>query len=302
MAINEICVIRMGGLGDLTILSSSLRALKAKMLWRPLVLATFPTNVPVLQGAEYLDRVIPIEEAEQQEWFRVYDCRWAVEPPVIGPGKSTWEKYTGQDRSDIFDEILGVSNCHPKNFSVPVNRALLPELKFPTRPAIGLAPTSRTPLRCYPPDYVASLTELLWAMGTPVLFGKTEPWCQQLAHLQMPGIINLIDKLTVPEMITLVSKLDVVISPDTGVYHIAAALDVKCLAVFGNIRPFTRCTYYPTVIPLFPSEEEGKKLCHPFPCWDAPTPGCQRPPGTFGGPCMRLFTPERIVEALKGIL
>jgi len=300
--INENCVIRMGGLGDLAILSSSLLALKQKEPHRNLVLGTRLENMELLAGADYLSRVIFFEDVEKEEWFRIYDCRWGVEPPNIGPGRTSWENYTQRDRSDIFDDLLGVRNGH-KKFSIPVPLMAQVNLhgKVPSR-AIGIAPTSKSPVRCMPPEYVQPLADMIVKkLGRDVvLFGKTSGWCEHLADLKGPRITNFIDKLDIKESVALISLLDVVISPDTGIYHVAAALQRKALVIFGNIHPNTRTTYYPTVTSLYPGKE-GEKICNPWPCWDVPFV-CQLEPGTWGSKCMRLFTPERIFEALKEML
>lgn len=297
---DEICVMRMGGLGDVTILSSSLSALKEKIPHRPLVFATMPHNVPVLMGAEYLERIITIEEAERQPWFKVFDCRWGVEPPNIGPGKTTWHDYTSTDRSDIFDRLLGVQS--KKEFSIAVDKkaaaqvqALLSGLK---RPLVGIAPTSRSPIRCIPPEFVHPMSSLVTQTmkARVVLFGKTEPWSKPLAAISGDKILNLIDLLDVKEMVALVNSLDYIISPDTATYHVAAALKKPCLAIFGNIEPHTRTTYYTTVKAVFPY---GELPC--IPCWDVPHV-CHRVPNMFGAPCMRLFTPQRIIEELRDMI
>jgi len=300
---NEICVIRMGGLGDLAILSSSLRALKAKVPWRPLVLATLSHNVDLLSGADYLDRVITVDDHDKEKWFKIFDCRWGVEPPTIGPGKLSWEDYIGRDRSDNFDRLLGVQNMMPKDFSVQVEPGAMATMssQFSHKakgPFIGIAPTSRSPVRCMPPEYVSPLVEMIIQarLGTPVLFGKTESWSESLASLDLPGTINFIDRLNLKKMVALISLLDMVISPDTGIYHVAAALHKPCLALFGNIEPHTRTTYYPTVRSLYPAGE-----LHCIPCWDVPG-ACTIVPGVFGSPCMHLLTPERIMEGMKEIM
>ena len=318
MSFNETLVIRMGGLGDLTILSSSLLALKKKFPYRPLVLATLKMNIPLMAGAEYLDRVIDIEELEQSKepFFKVYDCRWGSEPPNIGPGKTTWEKYIGMDRSDIYDEILGVQS--EKQFSIPVDSASLKEMKGLLRAPpgakgsiIGIAPTSRSSLRCMPPEYVHPLADLILQTfgGQVVIFGKTEPWDKRVAGIQGVGINNLVDIISIQEMVATVSLVDLVISPDTSVYHIAAALGKKALALFGNIHPNTRTLYYPTVRSLYPgalysAKELGNLLpCgDSFPCWDVPHACTNIEPGQIGAHCMRLLTPERIMVGLKGML
>jgi ADP-heptose:LPS heptosyltransferase len=288
-------VVRMGGIGDLAILSSSLKALKEKEPRHPLVLATKPEHMEVLAGAEYLDGIIPVNIWGDAKVHRRYDLRYAVEPPGIGPGKLSWKDYTSRDRSDIFDDLLGVKS--KKEFSIHIDQDSLLQMEGLVadcrRPIIGIAPTCRSPIRVMPPEHVVPLSRLLLAKygGTVVLLGKTEPWNSHLAKIKMRRVLNLLDRINIPETVALCSLLDVLISPDTGTTHIAGALGIKCLALFGNIHPKTRISYYSSVKALFP---EGELPC--IPCWDKPD-FCPREE-KFGGPCMRLLTPERIVTAL----
>ena len=219
-------VIRMGGVGDLVMLSSSLQALKAKEPRRPLVLATIPENIDLLAGADYLDGVIPILNWGEAKFHHKYDLRYAVEPPGIGPGKLSWADYIARDRSDVFDDLLGVES--KKEFSLPISQealgAVQKRLGPCLAPLIGIAPTCRSPIRVMPPEYVEPLARLVLKKyrGTVVLFGKTEPWTRHLASIRIPHVINLIDAISLPEMIALCSLMDAVISPDTATTHVAA--------------------------------------------------------------------------------
>jgi ADP-heptose:LPS heptosyltransferase len=299
--LHENLVIRMGGVGDLAILSSSLLALKEKEPWRPLVLATRKENMPLLEGAKFLDRIIYWEDWEKESWFRVYDLRFAVEPPNIGPGKNTWENYTERDRSDIFDELLGVRNGH-KNFSIPVDEATMAKMSMVLdglpRPIIAVSPTSKSPIRAIPVDYVLPLLHLLLP-NSVVLFGTALYWSEPLAQIQGPGMINLMNKTSIKEGAAICALADLVISPDSGMYHVSAALGTKTLVLFGNIHPKTRITYYPTVRFLYP---EGERNC--IPCYDVPerTKRCRPDNPGDGSKCMRFLTPERIVAAARSLL
>lgn len=294
-------VVRMGGVGDLVILSSSLKALKEKYPHRSLILATKPENMAILAGVPFLDGIIPIDSWGEAQVKNRFDLRYKVEPKGIGSGCLPMADYTSMDRSDIFDQLLGVTS--KKEFTVPLDDMALEKMGaqmsgWKDKLIIGLNPTCKSPLRTMPPEYVEPLVQKITQNldATVVLFGKTEGWNQHLATLRARHLVNFIDQITLPELITAVSLMDVVIAPDSAVTHIAGALKIPCLGLFGNIHPKTRITYYPTVKALFPA---GELPC--IPCWDMPG-ACKRPKNEFGAKCMRLLTPERIAGELFSMI
>lgn len=290
---NGTCVIRMGGIGDLVALSSGLQALKDKYPHVELTLATQPQFVNLYKKAHFLDNVIPLSDLEYARFDKVIDLRWAVEPPQIGSGKNTWENYTTKDRSDLFDELLGVYPSQ-KRFSIFTEPS--EEMKSITGKLgsfIAINAAMVTPTRCIPPNYIEPLCKLInTRLHMPiVLFGVTQDWNRLLLNIETEGVVNLIDKTSIEEVITLISESSLLITPDTGSLHIAGALGKKCIALFGNINPRTRISYYPNARVLYP---HGALPC--VPCWDVRD--CLNDLED-GSRCMRLLTPEIIFDAIR---
>jgi ADP-heptose:LPS heptosyltransferase len=291
------CVIRMGGLGDLAILSSSLSKLKMKYPDKPLVLATKQGHVVPMQGLKCLDLVIAISDLDKYRFERVIDLRYAVEPANIGPGKLSWREYTCFDRSDNFDRLCGV-NGEQKVFELPIHEVARHSMEvfFASckRPIIGLNPTCTSIWRAMPPHYVKPVLEGLAEKGTIILFGKTEAWNADLRRLRKKNAINLLDSWDLEHLIAGCSLMDLIITPDTGTLHIGAALKRPTLGLFGNIDPATRTTYYPTVKTIY---QAAALPC--IPCWDVPGACWEEKPGAD---CMRAITPEKICETARMML
>jgi ADP-heptose:LPS heptosyltransferase len=125
-----------------------------------------------------------------------------------------------------------------------------------------------------------------------VLVGQSQPWTNGVKKVQLPRVINLIDKTSTPEMISLCSLAKLVITPDTGTLHIAGALKKKTIGIFGNINPRTRISYYPTVKAIYP---HGDLKC--IPCWDLH-------PCKLNGAarCMNLTTPKKILSTVAEMM
>jgi ADP-heptose:LPS heptosyltransferase len=285
-------VIRDFALGDLVMLSPALKALKQKHPERPLVFVTRPELFDVLAGADYLDAQLPKEGYEYADFYRKYDLCRAVETEA--GGKLSLEEYLNKSRPDIFAEKLRVPGGAEK-FPVPVNpvalskmRGILGNLK---PPLIGVAPTCGSVVRAMPPQYVAPLAEKLLAAygGTVILLGKVRRWNRNLLELRLPGVLNLIDSLSVAELIAAISLLQAMISPDTGTMHLAGALGVKCLCLMGNNDPRCFSAFYPTVKTIQPTELS----C--VPCHDRSIPCTPLPRGQVGANCMQAMNPERVM-------
>lgn len=292
------CVIRMGGLGDLIMLSSTLAKLKKKDPGEPLTLATMQRYIGIMKELNGVDNCIPIDDLDRYRFDRTIDLRFAVEPVNIGPGSLPWRDYVSKDRSENFDQLCGV-NSKRRFFNIPVDREARKKfenaLATTKRPLIGLNPSCSSIFRAMPPEYVRPTIERLEGLGaTVVILGKTEEWNRSLARITSKNIVNFVNKTSEEELIALCSMMDVIVTPDTGVLHIAGALKRKCVGLFGNIAPHTRISYYPTVKVLYPKDELP---C--VPCFDVPGACDSRKPGA---PCMRLLTPQRIVQAVKEIL
>ncbi len=291
-------VIRMGGVGDLLMLSSGLRELKRR--GELLTLATIPENMAFLKALD-IGNVISIEDLGRYEFERVRDLRFAVEPKEMGSiCKSDWATYTTKDRSDAFDELLGVAPAR-KRFLIPkvtVPPTLLKEIYPYEKGGFILVNGSMgASARAIIIKYLVPLCKKLVKLtgGMPVvLMGTSQNWNHEVVkNISVPGVVNVIDKTNTEEMIALCSLASLVITPDTGTLHIAAALKKKTLALFGNINPRTRISYYSTVHALYPQGE-----LHCIPCWD--THPCISKAGEQTK-CMKLLTPDRVVNAAKEV-
>lgn len=306
-----LCIVRMGGVGDLIMLSNALRAYKEKNPNKDITLATQPSNATILKNVPYLVDVIGIPESQKLYFDEVLDLRWRVESPEVG-GNLDSEVYKTQNRVDIFEKLLDVK-VENKIFDLNLNPEKVEALKkiigYDDSRWIGLQATCTSNLRTLPPEYVPKLIELFQTLPNTkiVLFGRSEFWHGRispvkLSELSGENVINLMDKTDLEEMVALCSLMDFVVAPDSAAIHIAGALKIDCLALFGNVNPITRVKYYPTVRVLFPEGELKCLPCHDFtnPCEHYKNLSTIRQP--VGGRCMRLLTPERVFETLKSII
>jgi ADP-heptose:LPS heptosyltransferase len=103
-----------------------------------------------------------------------------------------------------------------------------------------------------------------------------------------PGTVNLAGKLSLAEMVGLLSEVDLVVSNDTGPIHAAAALGKPVLALFGPTDP-GRTGPYGTKHRVIVSAVECR------PCFSR---SCRR--GDIA--CMAGIAPDKVFEAARGML
>jgi len=86
--------------------------------------------------------------------------------------------------------------------------------------------------------------------------------CRDLVEIpsDIKGVINLSTKADLRKCGSLISACDCVLTPDTGLMHLAAALDVPTVAYMGQFPPEERCTHDKLIVLNEPS------TCSIFPC------------------------------------
>jgi heptosyltransferase-2 len=111
----------------------------------------------------------------------------------------------------------------------------------PTRPVAVLCPGAEYgPSKRWPPEYFAELARKLADADYAVwLAGSARDLAIGEAIVQLSGraCINLCGKTTLAEAIDLISCAALVVSNDSGLMHIAAALDIPLVALFGSSSP-----------------------------------------------------------------
>lgn len=147
-----------------------------------------------------------------------------------------------------------------------------------------LCPYTTRPQKHWFDDRWAALAQGLRATGiTPVLLGG--PGDAALAPAiteHAPGLVSLVGRLPLDDTVAVIAGSTLLIGVDTGLTHIASALGVPTVALFGSTRPYLdACTPRTTV------------LYAGLPC----SP-CRRHP-TCGGrfDCMRAFEVDAVLRS-----
>jgi lipopolysaccharide heptosyltransferase I len=158
---------------------------------------------------------------------------------------------------------------------------------------ILLQPGARWENKRWPAEHFSALVHALEknfpAARFAVLGGKDDATLGEKISAAAPEkVLNLCGQTSLPEMIEVVRRGDLLITNDTGPMHVAAALGQPLLALFGPTAPERTGPYgqLPNV------------LRHPLPCAPCMSSDCH-----FAKPleCLRALTPETVLRRAQAI-
>lgn len=293
-------IARNGGLGDA--ISAAYFAAKPLKDANPNIKLTFVTDsnyTTLINSFNFIDEVQTYPQG--LTLFDDYDFHKDLSylPETLDPKSESI-------RSEIFAEYLGdYANYLYEPYEPPLEflgEALSTFDKLgisKERTSVGIQCFCSSPVRVYPPEYLTILVQLLIENNFDViLFGVDKYWkwgVEQWTGKNLFSFVNAVDDL---RMVAAMMRLcDYFIAPDSGLMHLAGVMNIKTLALFGNIEPECRIKYYSTMQSLFP---KGELPC--ITCGDIynPCPECSnlgQSNNNFSGMCMRLLYPERVLDA-----
>jgi heptosyltransferase-2 len=168
-------------------------------------------------------------------------------------------------------------------------RKFIPETK---KTVIGIAPgATYGPAKRWFPDRFAAVADKLneHFSSQEILLGGKADWevAQKVQKLARTKLINLAGKTTLREAIYLISQCRLFISNDSGLMHIAGALNIPTIALFGSTNPATTA----------PAGNKSTIVRREVSCSPCLKETC---PTDFR--CMRLISVEDVFKAAQNLM
>jgi len=143
------------------------------------------------------------------------------------------------------------------------------------------------PAKRWPPAHYAAVARhevaagrQVWLLGSP----GDAPACREIEAQVPRGLVNLAGRTRLLDAVDLLSLADRVVCNDSGLMHVACALDRPVVAVFGSTSPdFTP-----------PLGARAQVVTNPVPC--SPCFERECPLGHLD--CLARLAPERVIEVL----
>ncbi|GAF69680.1 unnamed protein product, partial [marine sediment metagenome] len=166
------------------------------------------------------------------------------------------------------------------------------QLTTPERPMLALAPGAEFgPSKRWPADYYAQVASQkikegwdVWIFGSP----KDAGIAQQVVDQTLGDVTNLTGKTSLEEGVDLLSLATAVVSNDSGLMHIAAALNKPMVAVYGS----TSTRFTP------PLSDQVDVVMENLPCMPCFKRTC--PLGHWR--CMLDLKPEKVLKHLAKVI
>jgi len=188
------------------------------------------------------------------------------------------------------EDLRGEHLLPALSFSATTQADALKRLALQTQgPILALCPGAEFgPAKRWPEEYYAEIANAklaagwtVWLLGSP----KDTATCEKIMALTQQRCVNLTGKTKLVEAVDLLSLASVVVSNDSGLMHIAAAVNKPLVAIYGP----TSTTYTP------PLHAHAKVLQLSLEC----QPCFQRECPLQHQRCMRDLKPQQVLHAMS---
>ena len=281
------------GMGDLTMATTGIEALKKKFPTKGIHVAIDPSLHDVLKNNPYVDAVLDINQpVNPKRYYMIIDISYPCaryETARLHAGKEV-EK----NRVEIFAEALGTRNFiedlkpkfhvsrEEKEFGKNYLKASGAD---PKKRTFAIAMHSAELYRDWPQENYKELIRLIkHKYNIVILHSEREDFYE--------GTIDACG-LSLREAVGILSCCDGLVTVDTGFLHIAAALNIPTIALFGPIDYRARCKGYKNTTVIV-----SELSC--VPCWRNANTKCQRT-GIIKGhsDCMKNITPNKVAKIIN---
>jgi heptosyltransferase-2 len=160
------------------------------------------------------------------------------------------------------------------------------------KPLVGFAPGASygAAKKWFPERFAAVADKIAAAFDSPIILlgGKSDAnTAEEVRKSAHTGLINLAGKTDLKEAVYLISRCRLFISNDSGLMHIAGALNIPTIAIFGSTNPATTS----------PTGNQSIVMRRGVPCSPCLKKTC---PTDFR--CMDLITVDNVYDAAYNLL
>ena len=279
------------GIGDLTMATPGIEALKFKYPTKQLHVAVQKNLCDVLKYNKYIDEVIDVSQPinlKRYEFIIDISSPCARYESIRLQNGKTIEK----NRVEVFAEALRtrelITGIVPKFYlskeELDYGKRFLVLNKCNVhKKTIGLSTRSAEIYRDWPEQHYKTLVNMLKHKYNLVVFHDKKVEQHE----------NVTDATCFPfrNMASILSACDGLITVDTGLLHIAEALSIPTVALFGPIDYKARCKGYKTILVI-----TGNLPCQP--CWRNSHQKCSYKNSIKNySECMEYILPKHVLKA-----
>lgn len=277
-----LAVVRDGGLGDMLLLTPTLRALHTHYPHVDIHLFTKPPYLPVFDHNPHVAAVYPLHQYRKFAFDEVVDLQQFAERAPDADVLDRASLFASAFGLELEDGVLEYTVTEDEQQWA---RAWVGDS---SRPLMAVAPFATDPRRCWPVSHALDFIRLMGDWDTIVIHDKEE------AEDYFGRDARCCVSPTIRQKAAILAQCDMVVSADTGIYHLAVASRAKLhgapfiVPLFGLIPPALRTKWYSNCLSLIADEVD---CC---PCGENPDllQGCRHA-------CMQALTGERVADNVR---
>lgn len=293
----SILVTRVGGIGDLILLTPILREIHRRWPTVRIDVVSNPEFGQVLKNLPYIHELLPYPSLKKDA--DAYDC-WIFLENVI-------ERDAGLELHsvDAVAKHIGLTGDFDKvqDYRVTDNERIWAAEAHPRSPGVRricVQASASARNRTYPHKPLQEMIEKLLKEGWEVfMVGKPGEIKMDPSANMPPTFRVLTDGLTFRHRAAVIETADVVLAPDSSILHVAGALNVPAVGLFGVFPAKLRVAYNPLTVGI-----NGTGACAP--CFHQNRMGKEFPdkcPSMRRGVCQVLesISTKTILAKIKSI-
>jgi ADP-heptose:LPS heptosyltransferase len=254
----RILLCRMGGFGDLLLLTPVLRAIRAKFPLAYIAVCTIKHYAPAIANLDYINEVIPWPP--KQEVVESFSSVVYYENAIEKNPRAHEVHMT-----DLFAELAGIElPDDPKekkpDYAVKATEAIWLNEAHPRNGMKRLCMQAKTSARArnYPQSMVGEVALGLVRKGWEV-FLLGGPGEVDLKGRALTNLHNMTERnLTFRQSCALIHSADAFVGADSALLHVAGALGVPAVGLYGAFPWKLRTAYCPTTFAI-----QGTGACEP---------------------------------------
>jgi ADP-heptose:LPS heptosyltransferase len=219
---------------------------------------------------------------------------------------------------DLMAQHAGVHDLDDRTLEYRVDGVLVNKVKNILRYELDVKPDDVTIavhlrasslIRNYPPENSLRVAAALGLGGARVfLLGTKRDWDQIVGVdretlVKIKNVTNLCGRFkSMDGTAAFLSKMDLLIGPDSALVHFAAAVGVPAVALYGPFPGAVRTKYYPNCRTLEGKKRKWLGLRSCTPCFIHGHLPCPKAKKDGVSPCLRNVKPEAVVRAALEML
>ena len=324
-------LLRFSSIGDIVLTSPVIRWVKEQVPGAELHFLTKQQFAPLVEHHPYLTKVytfnkknkplaqlLPQLQAERYDYLldlhknlRTLRLRWHLRVPTLSFDKLTWSKFlltrfniNRLPKVHLVDLYAAmVATWGLQNDGQGLDLYLPPEAQIPLeavdprlvlQPYVALVVGAAHATKRLPQEQLIALCRLLNRQVVVLLGGPDDVAVGQAVAATGDHIVNACGQWRLLESASLVQRAAVVVAPDTGLMHMAAAFKRPIVSVWGSTAlPLGMYPYLPEGAPKWEAIERSDLACRP--CTKIGRAAC--PKGHFD--CMRTLDMAAVAAAVE---